>query len=52
MDLLLCRAGNFGGVPVSQWRRDYNEQRPHSALNDQTPLEFAAEYRGLARWPC
>ncbi|PVY78800.1 putative transposase [Tamilnaduibacter salinus] len=30
---------------ISQWRRDYNEQRPHSALNYQTPLEFAADYR-------
>ena len=26
---------------LEQWRRDYNQQRPHSALADQTPEEFA-----------
>ncbi len=24
------------------WRRDYHHHRPHSALNDRTPVEFAA----------
>ena len=24
------------------WRRDYNHHRPHSALADRTPAEFAA----------
>jgi putative transposase len=24
------------------WRRDYNHERPHSALDDRTPAEFAA----------
>ncbi|MGL4667146.1 MAG: integrase core domain-containing protein, partial [Saezia sp.] len=23
-----------------QWRMHYNEQRPHSALNYMTPMEF------------
>ena len=27
---------------VETWRREYNEVRPHSALGDQTPREFAA----------
>ena len=27
---------------IEAWRQDYNEQRPHSALNYQTPREFAA----------
>lgn len=27
---------------LEQWRRDYNEKRPHSALADRTPAEFAA----------
>ena len=27
---------------ISSWRRDYNEHRPHSALNYRTPAEFAA----------
>jgi len=26
---------------IDSWRVDYNEQRPHSALGDRTPLEFA-----------
>lgn len=27
-------------VLIEKWRRDYNEVRPHSALDYQTPLEF------------
>jgi putative transposase len=30
---------------IGDWRRDYNESRPHSALDYQTPAEFAAHYR-------
>jgi Integrase core domain len=30
------RDGNF-----DKWRSDYNQQRPHSALADRTPNEFA-----------
>jgi putative transposase len=26
---------------LERWRRDYNEHRPHSALADRTPAEFA-----------
>ena len=26
---------------LEHWRRDYNEKRPHSALADRTPAEFA-----------
>jgi putative transposase len=26
---------------IERWRRDYNEQRPHSSLADRTPEEFA-----------
>ncbi len=29
-------------VLSAEWRRDYNEARPHSALGGQTPAEFAA----------
>jgi transposase InsO family protein len=32
-------------ILIAAWRRDYNQQRPHSALNYQTPAEFAAEHR-------
>lgn len=30
---------------IEDWRKDYNESRPHQALNDQTPAEFAARAR-------
>jgi putative transposase len=26
---------------IEKWRRDYNQQRPHSALADRTPQEYA-----------
>jgi putative transposase len=28
---------------VESWRQDYNENRPHSALGNATPEEFAAQ---------
>ncbi len=28
---------------ITLWRRDYNEQWPHSSLKYLTPAEFAAE---------
>ncbi len=30
---------------IREWRQDYNECRPHSTLNYQTPSEFAAAWR-------
>ena len=30
---------------INDWRKDYNESRPHSSLNYQTPSEFAAGWR-------
>jgi putative transposase len=32
-------------VQIEQWRRDYNEVRPHTSLDGRTPTEFAALYR-------
>ena len=26
---------------IARWRQEYNEERPHSSLDDQTPKEFA-----------
>src|SRR6185503_20530482 len=30
---------------LERWRRDYNEHRPHSSLDDRTPAEFATAVR-------
>jgi len=30
---------------ILDWRQDYNQQRPHSALGYQTPSEYAASLR-------
>jgi putative transposase len=32
---------------IEGWQRDYNESRPHHALNEQTPAEFAARSKDL-----
>ena len=28
---------------IEEWKRDYNENRPHSSLRNKTPMEFALE---------
>jgi hypothetical protein len=30
---------------IAAWRREYNEERPHSSLGYRTPAEFAAAVR-------
>jgi putative transposase len=30
---------------IEAWRRDYNEERPHSSIGNLTPVEFAATVR-------
>jgi putative transposase len=32
-------------VIVESWRRHYNEERPHSSLSYQTPVEFREAYQ-------
>jgi len=32
---------------IEDWRRDYNEVRPHSSLGDMTPKEYSSTV-GLA----
>jgi transposase InsO family protein len=34
---------------IETWRRDYNEQRPHSSLGYLTPDEFTARWRNSSR---
>lgn len=29
---------------IAMWRQEYNEERPHSSLDDQTPKEFAERF--------
>jgi Integrase core domain len=31
---------------VGGWRKEYNEERPHSSLGHRTPVEFAAAVSG------
>jgi putative transposase len=37
---------------LQDWRRDYNEVRPHSSLGDMPPSAFAARIQGLQPDPC
>ena len=30
---------------IEAWREDYNEERPHSSLEDRTPSEFVAHWQ-------
>jgi putative transposase len=34
---------------IEAWRRDYNEVRPHSALDWLTPSEYARQTRGCSK---
>jgi putative transposase len=36
-------------VLVEEWRRQYNEQRPHSSLGYQTPQEFGRQFNSKLR---
>lgn len=31
---------------IAAWQKEYNEERPHSSLDDRTPNEFAAQAAG------
>jgi putative transposase len=33
---------------ISDWRRDYNEVRPHGSIGRIPPAQFAAQHRRLA----
>ena len=34
---------------LEAWRKEYNEDRPHSALNNRTPKQYLAEVRAAAK---
>ena len=34
---------------TEQWRRDYNQNRPHSSLGDLTPQQFVDKYKSSVR---
>jgi putative transposase len=34
---------------IEAYRIDYNEVRPHSSLDNQTPIEFASQHHGLTK---
>ena len=42
---LLCAVAvlRFPCAQLQAWRREYNESRPHRALGERTPNEFAHE---------
>ena len=31
---------------IENWRKEYNQERPHSSLGDLTPLEFEENWQG------
>ena len=37
---------------IEAWHRDYNETRPHAALDNRTPLEFAIAALNLMPQVC
>lgn len=36
---------------IELWRREYNESRPHRALAEQTPSEFARQFAAQRELP-
>ncbi len=32
-------------IKIEEWRKDYNEHRPHSSLRDETPTRFAKDWQ-------
>jgi hypothetical protein len=38
----------MGPDKLEHWRQDYNRVRPHSALDDSTPEEFASAWQTAA----
>ena len=45
LNMEVFKNGNEAREVIEAWRHEYNEFRPHSSLNYQTPSEFAAQCR-------
>jgi putative transposase len=52
LNLLWLESLEEAKVIIEAWRRDYNnESRPHMALGDASPLEFARQLVARAQFP-
>jgi len=49
LNMEIFKNGNEARDVIEAWRHEYNERRPHSSLNYQTPSEFAAQCRNSGR---
>ena len=49
LNMELFTNGRHAQEVVEHWRKEYNEQRPHSSLNYMTPAAFAEQYRNSSR---
>jgi putative transposase len=45
----LLNASWFTRLRMDAWRKEYNEDRPHTSLKNQTPREYADHARAVAR---
>ncbi len=39
----------YARMIIEQWRKHYNQDRPHSSLGNKTPMEYLNNFRGYAR---
>jgi putative transposase len=49
LNMYVFEDGRHAQMVVESWRKEYNEERPHSSLNYMTPAEFAAHCRNSGR---
>jgi len=49
LNLHVFTNGHHAQQIVEDWRKEYNERRPHSSLNYMTPAEFAQRCRNSSR---
>jgi transposase InsO family protein len=49
LNMELFTDGHQAQQVAEHWRKEYNEQRPHSSLNYMTPADFADQYRNSSR---